>query len=134
MSLFCATGIGPITGFLPTMARQLGYSITTYGTMMTFISIMSMIVIPLLGIINDKFPVKRILFVTALSAIGIVSVAFVFVPKMPSETIAMLKCDKKIVLIVEENNGRHDQLTIPFSKNHDESISCQVFFNSVKIC
>ncbi|VVC36469.1 Major facilitator superfamily domain,Major facilitator superfamily associated domain [Cinara cedri] len=89
--------IGPILGFLPTYVRQLGYSVTTYGVIMTFMTFITMPLCPAVGMIVDKFRVKKLLFLTTLFGMGLMVVLFMLVPKLPVDTaaVAELTCDRK---------------------------------------
>lgn len=102
--IFACTG--PIIGFLPTIARQLGYSLTTYGVTMTFMSVVSTIAVPFCGVIVDKFRIKKILFLITIFGIGMVSLLFLFVPKVPLDVdTTELKCDAETIFtIFNENN------------------------------
>jgi len=127
-------GLAPMAGFLPTIARQLGYSMTIYGVAMTFMSVISMIVVPLSGVIVDKFRIKKKLFLVSIFGIGMVSVLFLFVPKAPLELAKIeLKCDAQTTTMTVENENNNLQTTSNFTyftvANHtrgDELITCKV--------
>lgn len=121
-------GLGPIIGFLPTIAKQLGYSLTTYGATMTFMSIISMAFTPIAGIVVDRFHVKKILFVSAIFGMGLVSFLFMFVPKVPTDSTVELKCDSKTIFTVPIDKGLHglSNETIFGGHDVDELITCKV--------
>jgi len=124
--------MGPTVGFLPTIARQLGYSLTTYGVTMTFMSVVSTILVPLSGIIVDKFRIKKILFLVVILGIGVVSLLFLFVPKVPLDVdTTELKCDAETTFtIFNENNvqmtSNNTYFTIANYNRSDEIIMCKV--------
>jgi len=131
---FFPIGLGPIVGFLPTIARQLGYSMTTYGATMTFMSVISMVLVPLSGVIVDRFRIKKRLFLVSMFGIGVVSLLFLFVPKAPLDVAKIeLKCDAQIttMTVVNENNNLQtmSHVTNFTAANHtsgDELITCKV--------
>ncbi|XP_026804922.1 major facilitator superfamily domain-containing protein 6-like isoform X1 [Rhopalosiphum maidis] len=128
--------IGPIIGFLPTIAKQLGYSITTYGVTMTFMSIISMVLSPAAGIIVDRFRVKKILFFIVTLLIGVISFFFIFVPKVPLEVGVEMKCDSEIILIVHADNvqqNTHNTSIFNYEKK-DELITCKLICQNTKLC
>lgn len=117
-------------GFLPTIARQLGYSKTTYGTMMTVVSLTTVIVAPTTGIIVDKFRVKKTLFFTLILLMAVISYFTIFVPKVPLDAIVELKCDTETVFVVDTKNVIYQQKqfnqTSFIEKSNDEFITCKV--------
>lgn len=130
-------GFGPTIGFLPTIARQLGYSITTYGATMMFMSVVSTIFVPLSGFIVDKFRIKKTLFLVVIFCTGVVSTCFLFVPKAPFDSAVMeIKCDAETttMTVLDENNNNNNlqttsNITYYTVANHtssDELISCKV--------
>ncbi|XP_060873291.1 major facilitator superfamily domain-containing protein 6-like protein B [Metopolophium dirhodum] len=128
--------IGPIIGFLPTIAKQLGYSITTYGVAMTFISMIKIVISPVAGIIVDTFRVKRTSFFTMTLLLVVISIVFMFVPKVPLEIGVEMKCESEIILIVHtdaiqqsiHNTSMFDE------ENNDELISCKLTCQNTKSC
>jgi len=57
-------GVAYVQGFSHTIAKQLGYSPMAVGFVLASLSILSLVVKPVFRIIVDKFPVKRITFLT----------------------------------------------------------------------
>lgn len=115
-------------GFMPTIARQLGYSKTTYGTMIMVIGITAMIMAPTIGMVVDKFRVKKIIFLTCLMLMGLVSYLLNFVPKAPLNAIVELKCDTETVFIIENviSPQSSTERKIFFGRFADEIIACKV--------
>jgi len=130
-------GLGPVIEFLPTIAKQLGYSIATYGGVMTFMSMISMVLGPLAGIIVDRFRVTKKLFFTLTLLLGVISFFFIFVPKVPLETAVEMRCEPEIVFIVRAEaagqNTPNTSTTIFNDENSDELITCKVRLNN-NIC
>ncbi|XP_015372475.1 PREDICTED: uncharacterized protein LOC107167802 [Diuraphis noxia] len=128
--------IGPIIGFLPTIAKQLGYSITTYGVVMTFMSMISMVMAPMAGLIVDRFRVKKTLFFMVTLLIGVISFFFIFVPKVPLERCVEMKCESEIVLIVRpdtvQQNTHNNSIFI--DENNEELIICNLTCQNTKSC
>lgn len=115
-------------GFLPTIAKQLGYSITTYGVTMTFMSMISMVFSLVAGIIVDRFRVKKTLFFTATLLLGVISFFFMFVPKVPLEIGMDMKCNSEIILIVHADNVQQNtyNTTLFNHEKNDELITCKL--------
>lgn len=80
--------MGPIIGFFPTIARQLGFSISTYGYVLMFVSAMTMVLVPVAGVSVTRFRIKKPLFY-AVTVLCIGSTCgLMFVPRMPPATAA----------------------------------------------
>lgn len=123
---FCI-GLGPVIGFLPTLARQLGYSFTTYGVMMTIISLSSTAWTLLVGVLVDKFRVKKILFIAFLLGMGVTSTVFVFVPKVPLDAVVELKCLSETVLTaIHAEDGGPQTSSGQSNDIADKLMSCTV--------
>lgn len=131
---FFLIGFGPMVGFLPTIAKQLGYSLTTYGASMTFMSVVSTILVPLSGVIVDKFRIKKTLFLVVILGMGVVALLFLFVPKAPLDlAITELKCDAKTtsMTVFNENNNLQTtnnitHYTVANHNSSDDLITCKV--------
>lgn len=92
--LYIFIGVASFQGFSPTIAKQLGYSPLVVGSIYTYLSILAFLVKPLCGYIVDKFPVKRVLFLTCVLGCGLAAFSFNFVQKLPSQTIVHFSCDE----------------------------------------
>lgn len=99
---------------------------------MTFMSMVSMVIAPLVGIIVDRFRVKRTLLLTVTLLMGVISFFFMFIPKAPLETGMELKCESEIVLIVHadtvQQNTHNNSIFI--EENNEELIICNVRLNN----
>ncbi|XP_060873608.1 LOW QUALITY PROTEIN: major facilitator superfamily domain-containing protein 6-like protein A [Metopolophium dirhodum] len=131
--------LGPMIGFLPTIARQLGYSMTTYGATMTFMSVISMVLVPLSGVIVDRFRIKKRLFLVSMFGIGVVSLLFSFVPKAPLDVAKIeLKCDAQTttMTVVNENNNLQTTSNVTYytAASGDELITCKLNCQYAELC
>ncbi|XP_022179018.1 major facilitator superfamily domain-containing protein 6-like [Myzus persicae] len=133
---------GPMVGFLPTIAKQLGYSLTTYGASMTFMSVVSTILVPLSGVIVDKFRIKKTLFLVVILGMGVVALLFLFVPKAPLDlAITELKCDAKTtsMTVFNENNNLQTtnnitHYTVANHNSSDDLITCKLNCQYAELC
>lgn len=130
--------MGPLYGFLPTIAKQLGYSITTYGSMMTVMSIVSTIWIILSGIIVDKFHIIKIVLMTSILGISLMSILFLIVPKVPLESVVEFHCDAKTTKFIVDSEKdmptiRTNDKTSVIRPSEDDSIVCKVDYSFIII-
>lgn len=116
---------------MPTIARQLGYSITTYGSTMTAMSIISTIWIPLSGMVIDKFRITKIFFITTIFGVGLMAVLFMFVPKVPLDSVVEFHCDANTTdfTVYSEKDQRitrtNDEISV-IRPSDDDLITCKV--------
>lgn len=103
------------------------------GYLYTYLSILSFLVKPIIGIIVDKFRVKRIMFLAFVLTCGLTAFALNFIQKLPTETAAILSCNTTTVLNVCSNvAGQLPECDDSLSKlltNNSGSITCQVRYN-----
>ncbi|XP_050548921.1 uncharacterized protein LOC126910411 [Daktulosphaira vitifoliae] len=92
--------IGPIYIFLPTITKQLGYTMSTYGTIMTCATLLGMIASPIFGQIVDKYPVRKKIFFTAMIIGGACCLSIMFIPGFPLDTNSELVCGNETYLNV----------------------------------
>lgn len=52
--LYIITGTAPVVPFMPTLARQLGFSVSSVGTIYTILPVVGMLVKPIFGAIADR--------------------------------------------------------------------------------
>jgi len=85
---------------------------------------------PIVGIIVDKFRVKRIMFLAFVLLCGLTAFSLKFIQKIPTEAVANLSCDTKIVLNVCSNDddrlSQCDDSLLKLILNSAEPIECQV--------
>lgn len=70
ISTFLITGTAPIVPFVPTLAKQLGFSTVTVGTIYTFLPIFGLLAKPFFGAISDRFKVQKLLFLSFIILTG----------------------------------------------------------------
>lgn len=128
IALLYFIGIGPILGFLPTIARHLGYSKMTYGTIMMTVSLMIMLLIPIISIIVDKFRVKKTIFLMFLLMFDVMSYLMIFVPKVPMEAIVELECNMETVIVINAKN------VIPQQRALEKSAFMEKYANELIVC
>lgn len=109
----------------------MGYSPMLVGYLYTYLSILSFLVKPVIGIIVDKFRVKRIMFLTFVLMCGLTAFALNFIQKLPTEAAAILSCNTTTVLDVCSNVNSQlsqcdDSLTKLLTNNSVAVTSCQV--------
>lgn len=93
-----------MTAFLPTIAKQLGYSTFILGVIYSILPIFSLIIKPLVGAIVDQFQVKKTIFLTFILLTGLSTFALMFVPEIPLKTVAELNCNDVTYLNICSNN------------------------------
>ncbi|XP_026804101.1 major facilitator superfamily domain-containing protein 6-like isoform X1 [Rhopalosiphum maidis] len=124
-------GIASIVGFSPTIAKQMGYSPMLVGYLYTYLSILAFLVKPIIGLIVDKFPVKRITFLVFVLTCGLAAFVLNFIQKLPTETAAILSCNTTTVLDVCSNvDGQLPKCDDSLKKlivNNSMSITCQLY-------
>ncbi|CAI6365989.1 unnamed protein product [Macrosiphum euphorbiae] len=98
---------------------------------MTFISKIKMVMSP--GIIVDTFRVKRTSIFTMPLLLVVISIVFMFVPKVPLETGVEMKCESEIIFIVHTDTVQQNtHNTSMFNdENNDELITCKVRLNNI---
>ncbi|CAI6371698.1 unnamed protein product [Macrosiphum euphorbiae] len=123
-------GIASVQGFAPTIAKQLGYSPMVVGSVFTYLSMLSFFVKPIVGIIVDKFRVKRIMFLAFVLSCGLTAFSLNFIQKIPTEAAANLSCGNTTVLNVCSNDddrlSQCDDSLLKLIKNIAEPIECQL--------
>lgn len=124
-------GTASIFGFAPTVAKQLGYSPFIVGSLYTYLAILGFLVRPVCGLVVDKFPVKRLVFLTFISLAGLTAFALKFVQKPPTEaSVADLSCDETITSLnfctVNSIGLCADDRTNKSLNNNTNPVTCQV--------
>lgn len=126
---FFVLGITSIVGFAPTIAKQLGYSPMMVGYLYMYLSIISFLIKPISGLIADKFPVLRFMFLASILSSGLSAFAFNFIQKLPTEFAVDLNCNRTtLVDFCSTLNGRPSQcdgklFNLLKNTNH---VKCQV--------
>lgn len=81
-----------MTSFLPTIAKQMGYSTLVVGVIYSILPILSLLTKPIVGAIVDQFRVKKTVFLTFILLSGVTAFSLMFVPEIPLKTTAELNC------------------------------------------
>ncbi|GLH07936.1 Uncharacterized protein GBIM_13312 [Gryllus bimaculatus] len=87
-------GTAPVVPFLPTYARQLGFSSVIVGTVYTILPITGMLAKPLFGALADRYQCQKLLFIVFQVVTAITFFGIQFIPEIPLETPLQLSCDK----------------------------------------
>jgi Nitrate/nitrite transporter len=98
------SGTAPIVPFIPTLAKQLGFSPVTVGTMYTFLPIFGLLAKPLFGAISDRFKVQKVLFLSFIVLTAATFYGILYIPTATRENqvgfpashdqIYRMRCDK----------------------------------------
>ncbi|XP_059612922.1 major facilitator superfamily domain-containing protein 6 isoform X2 [Phlebotomus argentipes] len=85
-------GTAPIVPFMPTIARQLGFSTVVVGTVYTILPIMGMLAKPTFGAIADRFQRQKLLFLLFLILTAVSFFAIMFIPPIPADGSVDFHC------------------------------------------
>ncbi|GLH07933.1 uncharacterized protein GBIM_13312 [Gryllus bimaculatus] len=94
LSVFGNQRTAPVVPFLPTYARQLGFSSVIVGTVYTILPITGMLAKPLFGALADRYQCQKLLFIVFQVVTAITFFGIQFIPEIPLETPLQLSCDK----------------------------------------
>uniref|UniRef100_A0A1A9WH56 Major facilitator superfamily associated domain-containing protein n=1 Tax=Glossina brevipalpis TaxID=37001 RepID=A0A1A9WH56_9MUSC len=73
-------GTAPVVPFMPTLAKQLGYSSIVVGTMYTILPIIGMLTKPLVGFLSDRYQRHRLIFISCEILTGVAFFLIMFTP------------------------------------------------------
>jgi len=120
-----------LTNFLPTIAKQLGYSTIVVGTIYSILPILSLLIKPIIGAIVDQFRVKKLIFLTFILLSGLTAFSFMFVPEIPLGPTVELNChDATYMNVCPEDNVPLSKCSIQRVKeNIGDTFGCQVNIN-----
>lgn len=126
-------GVAPILSFLPTVAKQLGYSTIVVGTIYCILPILSLIIKPIVGVIVDQLRVKKTLFLTFILITALTSFSLMFVPEISLESTAELNCHDLTYLNVCPKDNPLSKCDIErvherISKKSEDLVTCDVSF------
>lgn len=95
---------------------------------MMSMSIVSVVLCPLIGIVGERIHKKKLLFFVVILLMGLSCFAFVFVPKVPLETTMHLQCDAENILIVppKSDSLKSPDQTVFVDDNVSETNFCKV--------
>ncbi|XP_055690284.1 major facilitator superfamily domain-containing protein 6 isoform X2 [Lutzomyia longipalpis] len=86
-------GTAPIVPFMPTFARQLGFSTVVVGTVYTVLPIVGMLAKPTFGAIADRFQRQKLLFILFLILTAVSFFAIMFIPPIPADATVEFHCN-----------------------------------------
>lgn len=86
-------GTAPVVPYLPTYARQLGFSSVVVGLIYTILPIMGMLAKPLLGAVADHFRRQKMMFIFCEVLVLVTFFAIQFIPEVPVESKSLTKFD-----------------------------------------
>ncbi|XP_066601805.1 major facilitator superfamily domain-containing protein 6 [Prorops nasuta] len=83
---------GPIVPFLPTVAKQLGFSSLLVGTIYTILPISGLVAKPLFGILADKFRLHKTFFIVFQIIVALSFFSINIIPEIENSANATLNC------------------------------------------
>ncbi|XP_053994328.1 major facilitator superfamily domain-containing protein 6 [Hylaeus volcanicus] len=121
---------GPIVPFLPTIAKQLGFSGFLVGTIYTILPISGLIAKPLFGGLADKLKIHKILFLIFQVIVAISMFMINFIPKIDSTANVTLICngDASLEMCSKKefsNSVLKDVITETMHLNESCQVSCK---------
>uniref|UniRef100_T1GU06 Major facilitator superfamily (MFS) profile domain-containing protein n=1 Tax=Megaselia scalaris TaxID=36166 RepID=T1GU06_MEGSC len=81
--LFSA-GTAPVVPFMPTLARQMGFSSVVVGTIYSILPIIGLLTKPIFGFVSDKFQSHKLLFILAQGLTAVAFFCIMFIPNIPT--------------------------------------------------
>ncbi|KAK2587718.1 hypothetical protein KPH14_003831 [Odynerus spinipes] len=102
---------GPIVQFLPTIAKQLGFSGFLVGTIYTVLPISGLVAKPLFGGLADKFNLHKTFFLLFQIVLAISLFTINFVPQSETNANITLTCDGDLFLRVCSKEGFSEKVS-----------------------
>ena len=99
MLIRCFTATGPIVTFLPTIAKQLGFTGFLVGSIYTILPITGLIAKPLFGGLADRYRLHKIFFLIFQAILAIAFFAVYFIPNVPVTAPVKVTCDNAAAFI-----------------------------------
>ncbi|XP_014474838.1 PREDICTED: major facilitator superfamily domain-containing protein 6 [Dinoponera quadriceps] len=90
---------GPIVPFLPTIAKQLGFSATLVGTIYSVLPISGLISKPLFGGLADKFKLHKVFFLIFQVVLTLAFFSISYIPNTDRNANITLICDNNIAFL-----------------------------------
>lgn len=98
------SGTAPVVPFIPTLAKELGFSSFIVGIVYTFLPIMGMIAKPSMGALADRFHCQKIIFLLFIVLVMVFFIFIPFIPPLPSDSKANIHCNlDSVVQICSES-------------------------------
>lgn len=107
---FFFSATGPIVPFLPTIAKQLGFSGFLVGTIYTILPISGLIAKPLFGGLADKFKIHKTLFLIFQAVVAIAMFTIYFIPEIDNTANVALTCNGDASLEICSKEGYSDKV------------------------
>lgn len=125
---FFNAATGPIVQFLPTIAKQLGFSGFLVGTIYTILPISGLVAKPLFGGLADKFNIHKIFFLIFQALVAISLFTVHFIPETEKNANITLTCDGDLFLKVCSEKGFSDDVlhAIVASAETSDDPKCQL--------
>ncbi|XP_043481994.1 major facilitator superfamily domain-containing protein 6 isoform X1 [Leptopilina heterotoma] len=125
---------GCIVPFLPTLAKQLGFSGILVGTVYTILPISGLIAKPLFGSLADKYKLHKSFFLFFQAFLTISFFTMHFIPEVVTSADTRLKCDNSeaFLELCPEKLFSQDVLNNVISSNKSEG-DCQISCQSLSI-
>lgn len=125
--MFSFSATGCIVPFLPTLAKQLGFSGVLVGTVYTILPISGLIAKPLFGSLADKYKLHKSFFLFFQAFLTISFFIMHFIPEVVTSADTRLKCDNSeaFLELCPEKLFSQDVLNNVISSNKSEG-DCQV--------
>lgn len=92
------SGTTPVVPFIPTLAKQLGFSSVVVGALYTALPVMGMIAKPTMGAIADRYNCQKALFLGFLLLTIVSFFPILYVPRLPVETNVKFHCHQESVV------------------------------------
>lgn len=112
--------------FLPTIAKQLGFSGFLVGTIYTILPISGLIAKPLFGALADKFKIHKILFLIFQVIVAIALFTIYFIPEIHNKANVYLTCNGEATLEMCLKHGFSDKIIQDVITELHLNESCQV--------
>ncbi|XP_026666852.1 major facilitator superfamily domain-containing protein 6 [Ceratina calcarata] len=117
---------GPIVPFLPTIAKQLGFSGFLVGTIYMILPISGLLAKPLFGALADKFRIHKLLFLIFQVVVAISLFSIYFIPEIRRENVALI-CNGDASLEICSENGFSPELVHKMTADTVHlNVSCQM--------
>ncbi|KAL7291114.1 hypothetical protein TKK_0015243 [Trichogramma kaykai] len=116
---FFNAATGPMMQFLPTFAKQLGFSASVFGSIYALLPITGLVAKPLFGGLADRFKLHKQFFIIFQIVLAIAFLVMNFIPELDFNQNATLKCNGDTFLNICSNS------TFEY-KGKDRNTSCHL--------
>lgn len=86
-------GTAPVVPFMPTFAKQMGFSSVVVGTIYTILPIIGMVAKPIFGLIADRFQRHKSLFLLFQLITAVAFFCILGIPSIPQKSSAVFMCN-----------------------------------------